>query len=422
MTERAGAPGSPRQLRVGAAAIAALSAAANMASPLYPAHQQVHAMSDLTMTLLHATFAATALPALLLFGSAADSFGRRPVLVAGLGFAVLGTLLFAADPAGVPALFAGRVLLGIGLGLGTGGGIALMVEASPQHRPSLGSTLATISFVLGTGVGPAGAGAVAEVTGGLAAPYLVMLAVLALISALVLRLPTHRPLTRQRWRPTRPAIPHSMRESFTVSAATGFLGWAAVGIVLAILPAMTVSRIPGAGTLLTGLVVGSVLLVSAASQVVAPWLRLRAAQTIGLALLALGTTLLLSTNLPGLGEDLLLAMLATAAVVIGAGHGLGYWGANRETDLLTPPTRRAEVSAALYLAFYAGSGLPAVVVGLLSLSTSLTGAFVIVCLTLLLATIAFLPVPSLTLTGVREPRRVGATAGAGPDEAQELIS
>lgn len=422
MTERAGAPGSPRQLRVGAAAIAALSAAANMASPLYPAHQQVHAMSDLTMTLLHATFAATALPALLLFGSAADSFGRRPVLVAGLGFAALGTLIFALDPAGVPALFAGRVLLGIGLGLGTGGGIALMVEASPGHRPSLGSTVATISFVLGTGIGPAGAGGVAEVTGGLAAPYVVMLAVLALISALVLRLPTHRPLTRQRWRPTRPAIPHPMRESFTVAASTGFLGWAAVGIVLAILPPMTVSRIPGAGTLLTGLVVGSVLLVSAASQVVAPRLRLRAAQTIGLALLALGTTLLLSTNLPGLGEDLLLAMLATAAAVIGAGHGLGYWGANRETDLLTPPTRRAEVSAALYLAFYAGSGLPAVVVGLLSLSTSLTGAFVIVCLTLLLATIAFLPVPSLTLTGVREPRRLSAPGDAGPDETHELAS
>lgn len=420
MTERVITQGAPRQLWVGAAAVAALSAAANMASPLYPVHQHAHAMSDLTMTLLHAAFAATALPALLLFGSAADSFGRRPVLAAGLGLALLGTGLFAADPIGVLGLFAGRVLLGIGLGLGTGGGIALMVEASPAHRPSLGSTVATIAFVLGTGLGPAGAGAMAQATGVVGTPYVAMLVVLVLVGALVLGLPAHYPLTRQRWRPTWPSVPHAMRESFGVAAATGFLGWAAAGVVLAALPSVTVTLVPGAGAALTGAVVGSVLLVSAASQTIAPRLRLRAAQTIGLALLALGATLLLSTNLSGLPEGALLAMVACAAVVIGAGHGVGYWGANRETDLLTPATRRAEVSAALYLAFYAGSGLPAVAVGLLSLSVSFTAAFAIVCLALLLAIIAFLPVPGLTITGVRQRDPVVAANATGPGEPQEL--
>jgi len=422
LTDRASAQGSPRQLWAGASALAALSAAANMASPLYPLHQQMHAMSELTMTMLHATFAAAALPALLLFGSAADSFGRRPVLVAGTALAAVGTALFAADLAGVPGLFVGRVLLGIGLGLGTGGGIALMVEAAPAHRPSLGSTTATIAFVAGTGLGPALTGVVAEATGNIIIPYLGMLAVLALVTAQVLRLPRHRPLTRQRWRPSWPAVPRPMLESFSVAATTGFLGWSAVGVVLAVLPSVATSLVPGAGPQITGLAVGSVLLVSAASQVVAPALQLRAAQTIGLALLGLGVTLLVTMNLPGLGEGAVLLIITAAAIVIGAGHGLGYWGANRETDLVTPPTQRAEVSAALYLAFYAGSGLPAVVVGLLSLTTSLNAAFVATCVALLVATIAFLPVPSLTLTGVRRSRQLITTGDTGPAEAHEMTS
>ncbi len=425
MSDRAVAAGSSRQLRVGAGALAALSAAANMASPLYPLHQQAHTMSDLSMTLLHATFAAAALPALLLFGSAADSFGRRPVLLAGLGVAALGSTAFALDLGGVAGLFLGRVLLGVGLGLGTGGGIALMVEASPAHRPSLGSTTATVAFVAGTGLGPALAGEVAELSGSTRTPYLTALAVLALVAWRVRRLPAYRPVTQQRWRPTRPAVPASMRETFAVASATGFLGWAAVGIILGVLPAVVTDALPGAGPALTGTVAGSVLLVSAASQVPAPWLRPRAAQTIGLALLALGATLLLMAQLVVLGDGRVIAVTVVAAIVTGAGHGLSYWGANRETDVLTPPARRAEVTAALYLAFYLGSGLPSVAIGLLSATISLEAAFVVVLLTLLLATIAFMPVPGLTVVGLRPPRAAGgpegSSAGEGPTGGERLL-
>lgn len=412
MTDRAVAPGSPRQLRAGAGALVALSAAANMASPLYPLHQQAHGMSDPSMTLLHATFAAAALSALLLFGSAADTFGRRPVLLAGIVVAAIGTALFAVDAAGIAGLFLGRVVLGIGTGLGTGGGIALMVEASPSHRPSLGSTAATVAFVAGTGLGPAAAGGIAALTGDIHLPYVAMLVALGLVACWIRRLPSHRPATRQRWRPTRPAVPATMRETFAIASATGFLGWAAVGTVLAVLPAVVTASAPGAGPGTTGAVVGSVLIVSAVSQVAASWLRARAAQTIGLALLALGATLLLTSQLVVTGAGPVIAVTAVAAVVTGAGHGLSYWGANWEADLRTPPTRRAEVTAALYLAFYLGSGLPAVLIGMLAATISLASSFVLVLLTLLLATIAFLPVPSLTLTGVRAPRQEGAGASA----------
>lgn len=309
------------------------------------------------------------------------------------------------------------MLTGIGLGLGTGAGIALMVEASPARRPWLGSTVATMSFVLGTGAGPILAGAVTEMAAGpasdawaLAVPFWVMLALLIVTAVLVMILRFHKPITRQRWRPTWPSVPGPMRSSFNIAAVTGLLGWAALGLFLALLPSMTESALPESSTLTSGLIVGSVLVISAASQLLAPKLQPRAAQTIGLTLMGLGAALLLSSNLPSLGASTALVLMAAAAVATGAGHGFSYWGANREIDVLTPSRQRAGITAALYLAFYAGAGLPAIIVGTIAIGTSLIDAIMIFTLVLLLAVIVFIPVPSLALTTVRRSRAEAAAA------------
>ncbi len=403
--------GSPRQLWTGVLVLAVLSAAANMASPLYPVFQDRHDMSDTTMTMLYATFALTSLVALLLFGSAADALGRRPVLVAGIAVTAVGTVFFAVDPGGTPGLFLGRVLLGVGLGLGTGAGMALTVEAAPAARPWLGATLATVAFVAGTGAGPAMAGVVSATTGGsLTVPFLVMLALLAGSAAAVLLLPRHRPLIRQRGRPTWPTVPAPMRTSFAVAAATGFFGWCAVGVFLALLPA-TVEQVLGhPDVAASGLLVGAVLFISAGSQFAAPKLDTRTAQTLGLTGLALGTVLLLVSDLPFIGDTTSLLIMATAAVVTGLGHGLSYWGANQETDLLTPASHRAGVTAALYLAFYGGSGLPAVAVGVLTVHTPMSTAVPAFSMVLALCIIAFLPVPGLVH---RDTAPVPADSAAG---------
>ena len=417
MPEYARIRGSRRQLWVGAAVLFTLSAAANLASPLYPLYQQVYSMTDPTMTALYASYVISCLPSLLLFGSAADAFGRKPVLLASIGLVSVGTAMFAFDTIGVSGLFVGRILTGIGLGLGTGAGIALMVEASPARRAWLGSTMATMSFVLGTGAGPIIAGALTQTAtsvgpaaGVLALPFFAMLGLLLVTAVLVLVLRFHRPITRQRWRPTWPSVPGPMRSSFNIAAVTGLLGWAALGLFLALLPSMTESAISESTTLTSGLIVGSVLVISAASQLLAPKLQPRAAQTIGLTLMGIGAALLLSSNLPSLGASTALALMSIAAIATGAGHGLSYWGANREIDVLTPSRQRAGITAALYLAFYAGAGLPAIIVGTIAIGTSLIDAIMIFTLVLLLAIIVFIPVPSLALTTVRRSRAEAAAA------------
>lgn len=420
MPEYARIRGSRRQLWVGAAVLFTLSAAANLASPLYPLYQQLYSMTDPTMTALYASYVISCLPSLLLFGSAADAFGRKPVILAAIVLVSVGTAMFAFDTIGASGLFAGRILTGIGLGLGTGAGIALMVEASPARRPWLGSTMATMSFVLGTGAGPILAGALTKTAtsvgmaaGALALPFFAMLGLLLVTAVLVLVLRFHRPITRQRWRPTWPSVPGPMRSSFNIAAVTGLLGWAALGLFLALLPSMTDSAISESTTLTSGLIVGSVLVISAASQLLAPKLQPRAAQTIGLTLMGIGAALLLSSNLPSLGASTALALMSIAAIATGAGHGLSYWGANREIDVLTPSRQRAGITAALYLAFYAGAGLPAIIVGAIAIGTSLIDAIMFFTLVLLLAIIVFIPVPSLALTTVR---RSGAEAAAALDK------
>lgn len=407
----AGAKGSAHQLWVGAAVLFTLSAAANMASPLYPMYQQHYAISDWTMTALYAAYVASCVPALVLFGSAADALGRKPVLLAAIGCAGVGTLLFAVSSIGIFGLFAGRILLAIGLGLGTGAGIALMVEASPNRVPWLGSTAATISFVLGAGAGPIFTGAVTTLdAGAMTTPFILMVGVLVLNAVLVFGLRMHRPFTRQRWRPTRPSVPSPMFWNFNIAAITGFLGWAALGIFLALLPSMAESVLTGSGTLTSGLIIGAVLVISAACQLIAPVLAPRAAQTIGLSLLGLGSALLLSSNLSALGSSTALVLMVLAAMTTGVGHGLSYWGANREIDVLTPPTQRAGITAALYIAFYAGVGVPAIAVGMISMALPLLNATMFVNLALLLAIISFIPVPSLVQTTIRRSELVTFSA------------
>ena len=409
MPEYARIRGSRRQMWFGSLVLLVLSAAANMASPLYPLLQDAYGMSDTLMTALYATYVLSCLPSLLLFGSAADAFGRKPVLLAAIGLVGLGTAGFGLNAVGTAGLFAGRALVGIGLGLGTGAGIALMVEASPARKAWLGTTSATISFVLGSGLGPILAGAVSALSGApLVLPFMVMCAMTAIVMILIATMPLHRPFTRQRWRPTWPSVPGPMRMNFNIAALTGFVGWTALGLFLALLPSMAQSIVPKSGTLSSGVIVGSVLVVSAASQLVAPKFRPRAAQTLGLTLMGLGAALLLGSNLPTIGPDAVTAIMVIAAVATGTGHGLSYWGANREIDVLTPTKNRAGISAALYLAFYAGAGAPAVVVGILALSMPLVVATMIFTLALLLATIGAIPVPGLAQTVVRQSRAASA--------------
>src|ERR1700709_1354467 len=75
-------------------AFAATMLGTTLPTPLYPHYEQRFGFGALTVTLVYAAYAVGVLAALLAFGRASDTLGRRPVLLAGLGLSALSAVVF----------------------------------------------------------------------------------------------------------------------------------------------------------------------------------------------------------------------------------------------------------------------------------------------------------------------------------------
>ncbi|MDR7302415.1 MFS transporter [Haloactinomyces albus] len=344
-----------------------LTVGAYLPSPLYPGYQHAFGFSDLTMTLIYATFALVSAPALLLFGPASDAFGPRTVLRTSVVVAALASGCFALA-AGPAWLLAGRAAQGLALGAATGAATALITKHASAKDRGRASVLASMAFVAGTAAGPIAAGVLAQYAPApQVLPYLVHLVLLAVGWHRVSALPA--PASRvRRWRPTRPHIPVGMRLLFATAAATGFLAWTAAGLFLAFIPSV-LSRAAQINNLaITGGIVGAVLACSVLSQPLVARCGACFAQLAGLG------ALLLSLGALALTGGGSVPVTVIAAVTAGTGHGLAYGGATAAIDAAAPADKRAAISSALYVAFYLGAGGPAVAVGFLTLQYPLTMA------------------------------------------------
>jgi hypothetical protein len=109
-----------------------LMAGANLATPLYSVYAKRFGFSSLVLTAVFATYAFVLVPSLILFGRLSDRFGRRPIILAGLGVAGSALLLFVF--AGSPAwLFGARALQGLAVGMISGAAAAALVEHDPDR-------------------------------------------------------------------------------------------------------------------------------------------------------------------------------------------------------------------------------------------------------------------------------------------------
>ena len=337
-----------------------LTAGAYLPTPMYPGYQHEFGFSDLTMTLIYATFALISAPALLVFGSASDALGTVPVLRASVVAAALASLCFsfATGPGG---LLVGRAAQGLALGAATGAATGLITEHASAGTRARASVWASMAFVAGTAAGPIVAGVLAQYAPAPhVLPYGVHLVLLAVGWRRVSDLAVPAPNSR-RWRPTRPHIPQAVRRRFATAAATGFLAWTAAGLFLAVIPT-TLSRAANISNLaITGGIVGAVLACSALSQPLVTRCGAHRAQLAGLGALLAS---LVALALTGGGS---VPVTVISAVAAGIGHGLAYGGATASIDVVVPDSHRGTISSALYLAFYLGAGGPAVAVGLLTL-------------------------------------------------------
>lgn len=356
-------------------------------TPLYGLYQGKFGFDELTVTVVYAVYAFGVIGALLLAGNASDAVGRRPVLLAGLGFAAASAVCFLCAT-GLGWLYTGRLLSGLSAGLFTGAATVYVMELAPYGGASRATFVATAANMGGLGCGPLLAGALAQYAAWpLYLPFAVHLALVAGSAAVLMRLPEtvreRRPAATVR--PQRPGLPPQVRAVFGPAATASFVGFALFGVFTSVSPAFLSHSLHVDDHAVSGLVVALAFFSSTAGQVAVGRVGVERSLPLGCAGLFAGLALLAGA----LWWDLLL-LVVLSALVGGGGQGLAFRGALSAVAGASPADCRASVVSTLFVVAYTGISVPVIGVGLLVGPIGLEGAGLvfIACMAVLVTTAA----------------------------------
>jgi MFS family permease len=402
-----------RQAFVAAAtALAVLFMGNNLPSALYGVFRAAFGYSSLTQTLLYAAAVAVIVPGLLVFGPLSDVIGRRTLILAGLiSFGVGDVLFVVAD--GTAWLFAARMAQGLGMACASAAGVAALSDSaaglvSDQVRAQRVAALtATVCMTGGLAFGPLLAGILAQYgPAPLKLSFLVHLALVAIAFVAALTVPDNPATTVGHWHPALLRVPDSIRETFALVAASGFLCWSVLGVFSAVIPSFLTDLFDTRNLVLTSAALALMIATSALAQLGAHRLRALTAQLVGLGALAVGLALLVIATAT---RDPLLAVLAM--VGSGVGHGLIFVGEMTEITIATPPEERGAVISVVHLINYIGLGAPAIGVGFLSLSYGLLGATRLAALVIAVLCLLLIPLVIRAANRTRhETHRIGTNS------------
>jgi MFS family permease len=386
----------------------------NAPAPLFELFRIANGLGPSELSMLYAVYAGVVILALPGFGLASDRFGRRPLVVLGLGFIAVGSLVLAFAGSFL-WLIGGRSLQGLGVAaMSAPAASALSEVVGAQRQASAASTVA-VALAAGGASAPLFAGVAAEAFPAFPTSPLLLCAGMALAGSLSVA------LLPDPWRiqQLRTMLPRSQRPGFA-TADTGLsdapdatdgpsIGdissrrafWQACATVVACFGAQATfftmsgpifGALQTSHVLLTaGCAMSALMIASCLGGMLARCLGGAAAIASGMALLAPGVC-----GFFGLVGVAPLLGLAPAIAAIGLGHGLGYAGAMRLINETAHSTRRAAYTSKFYVAIYIGGGLPVLGLGLLEGLIGRTAAGVV--FSLVIAGVAMGVLTSLQLT------------------------
>jgi MFS family permease len=325
-------------------------------TPLYPVYQRLWHFSPVTVTVIFAAYALALLAMLLVAGRLSDHVGRRPVLLAATAAQAMTMLVFATAD-GLGALLAARVLQGLATGAALGAVGAGMLDLDRER----GTVANAVAPALGTAVGGVLAGALVRylpqpthlVYVVLAVVYLLQGFGVALMAEPGIRRPGALASLKVQLR-----APRSTHGPLLMAAPLIVAGWAIAGFYGSLGPSL-VQRAFGLDSSWAG---GVLMFLLAGSASVAVLIlhrvheqRMRLA---GAAALAAGTAAMVAA----VALHSAVAFFA-AAIVAGAGFGLGFQGAVRSVMAAVAAHERAAVLSIVFVLSYLAIGLPAVAAG-----------------------------------------------------------
>ncbi|SAK78898.1 MFS transporter [Caballeronia ptereochthonis] len=340
-----------------------LYAGSTLVTPLYPLYQREFGLSDLTVTLVYATYVIGNLAALLAFGRISDQAGRRFVSLVVLAVAVASTLLFlfAVHPA---LLFVARGASGLAIGVGAATAWIAELHRAADKAPA--SRLAAAVNLAGLAAGVLIAGLLAQFAPWpLRTVFVAYLAVLVVTAALAgrTRETVDAPVRSRAALSFAPriGIPADLRVAFVAPAVTAFATFALLGFYAALLPNLLANSMNIRSPALSGAIVAELFVASTITVIATPMLAARTAMFAGLSLLPPSLALLLWAQADGS-----IALLISTTALCGLASALGFRGSLQEIDRIAPDDQRAELLSAYLLCCYSGNSLPAVGIAVLS--------------------------------------------------------
>lgn len=339
-------------------AFVAMMLGTTMPTPMYALYAERMHFSVLTTTVIFAAFAGGVLVALLAVGRWSDAVGRRPMLLAGVGFAVVSAAVFLVADS-VPALLIGRVLSGFSAAIFTGTATAAVIEAAPESWRTRAAAVATVANIGGVGAGPLLAGILVQY-----APWPLHLSfvvhiVMAVLAGIAVFLVPESSGRTGRPGLQRLSVPANLRAVFVIAGLAAFAGFAVTGLYTAVAPSFLAEVVGVSNHAVAGAIACSIFATSAVTQVLANRVAPARAVAVGCAILVAGMVILAValyfSSLPG---------LIVAAVVAGVGQGMSFSRGLAAVSDRTPPDRRAEVSSTYFVVAYVAISVPVVGEGL----------------------------------------------------------
>ncbi|MGH3674627.1 MAG: MFS transporter [Mycobacterium sp.] len=339
-------------------AFAAIMVGTTLPTPMYELYAERMHFAVLTTTVVYATYAGGVLFALLAFGRWSDAVGRRPILLAGVMFALTSAVVFLVADS-VPLLLVGRVLSGLSAGIFTGTATAAVIEAAPPNWRTRAAAVATVANMGGLGGGPLLAGVLVQYAPQpLHLSFIVHLVLVALAAVAVLVVPETSPRSGSIG-VQRLSVPAEVRPVFATAATAAFAGFTVTGLFASVAPAFVTNVVGIHNHAAAGAIAGSIFFASAIAQLAAGRIPPPRAVALGCAILVVGMIILAValyfSSLSG---------LIAAAVIAGVGQGISFSRGLAAVAEKTPRARRAEVSSAYFVVAYVGISLPVVGEGL----------------------------------------------------------
>jgi MFS family permease len=378
-----------------AAMLGIMFVGAILPTPLYPLYRQAFGFSEITLTLIYATYVLGNLTALLFFGRLADQIGRRATSLPAVLIGMVSAGVFAAA-ANTSWLFAARGLSGFSTGLASGAATAWIAELYAGEARGGAARIASGANFFGCAAGPLIGGLLAQFAPApLQLSYFVYLVLLCAAAAAVFSAPEtvmqRKSFGEVSLRP-RIGVPAAIRLQFVSPAVTGFATFSLIGFYAALIPSLLRENLHLSAPLIAGAIVCELFLVATVVILASGRFGSQTATLSALLLLPPSVWILVGAELARS-----LALLVFAAALGGLAGGLGYRGSLEVINRIAPPDRRSEVVSSYMIVLFAGNSVPVIGIGFLSAAVGAPTAHMIFAgVVTVLAAIAL-------LTGIKFP-------------------